>query len=336
MKFSFVMPVYNTEKYLADCLSSILFQTFTDFEILLFDDGSTDNSAKVCKAFADQDPRIKFGQIDNGGPARIRNMGIEKATGDYIWFFDSDDKMSDNDCLLQLNKVLSENEVDMLFFLSNNYNGDFTELLKEQKKYPYDGYLPVSGETLLTDLREFDKILQLATSPVNKIFRAKLLKDNNYLFVEHFRWHAEDEFLNKVISNASCFYFFNKELYKVRIRPKSITTTINTDILEKKIYTKVELVDICLHTFSSDNFSDKFKQVMYTYYSYYFLFGFRDYYRLTSPTQKKRIKKYIKAHALVFEKMQNTLSQNLQIAARIYKFLGLNAFLSAIKIRYKL
>lgn len=336
LKFSFVIPVYNTEKYVEECLLSILSQTYSDYEIILIDDGSTDNSAKICKSFAEKDDRITFSQIDNGGPARIRNIGIKKAAGDYIWFFDSDDKLSGDFCLYELNDLLSNNKADMLFFLSNNYNEDFSKLLKKQKDYLYDGYLPISGVELLTNLREFDNILQLATSPVNKIISTSLLKDNNLTFVEHFRWHAEDEFVNKIISNATGFYFYNKELYKVRIRPKSITTTVNPDILEKKIYTKFELVDICLHTFASSDFSNELKQVMYTYYSYYFLFGFRDYYQLKSPDRKKRIKRYIKAHPFIFEKMRNTLSRNLQIAANIYKFFGLNAFLSAIKLRYKL
>ena len=330
------MPVFNTEKYLDECLSSILSQTYTDFEIILIDDGSTDNSAEICRSFAEMDDRIRFEQTENGGPARIRNMGISKSTGDYIWFFDSDDKISCENCLSELNEVLSGETADMLFFLSNNYNDDFSELLKEQEKYFYDGYLPVSGEKLLTDLRKFDKILPLATSPVNKVIRASLLKQNSLLFVEHFRWHAEDEFLNKTIARANGFYFYNKELYKVRIRPKSITTTVNADIFEKKFYTKAELTDICLNTFSSPDFDDAFKRVMYTYYSYYYLFGFRDFYRIKSSSQRKRIKNYIKAHPFVFKKMKHTISPNLHVAALIYKVLGLNAFLLSVKMRYKL
>lgn len=91
MKVSVIIPVYNTQKYLARCLDSILNQTQSELEILLIDDGSTDDSGKLCDAYAKKDNRFQVIHKENGGVSSARNAGIERMTGDYCCFVDSDD-----------------------------------------------------------------------------------------------------------------------------------------------------------------------------------------------------------------------------------------------------
>lgn len=91
---SIIVPVYNTEKYLSRCIDSVINQTFTDFEVLLIDDGSTDNSGKICDEYAEKDSRIKVIHKENGGQAEARNLALDIAKGDYIAFVDSDDYIS--------------------------------------------------------------------------------------------------------------------------------------------------------------------------------------------------------------------------------------------------
>ncbi len=88
---SIIVPVYNVEPYIQTCIESVLKQTYTMWELLLIDDGSNDESAAICKRFADQDPRIRLLQNSHTGPAKARNKGIEHAKGDFIYFMDSDD-----------------------------------------------------------------------------------------------------------------------------------------------------------------------------------------------------------------------------------------------------
>lgn len=90
-KISIIVPVYKVEKYLSHCVESILAQTYTDWELLLIDDGSPDDSGKICDDYATQDSRIRVFHKENGGVSSARNMGIEQAEGDYIMFVDSDD-----------------------------------------------------------------------------------------------------------------------------------------------------------------------------------------------------------------------------------------------------
>ncbi len=90
-KISVIVPVYKVEKYLPECIDSILAQTFTDFELILVDDGSPDNSGKICDDYAARDSRIRVFHKENGGVSSARNLGIKNAQSDYIAFLDSDD-----------------------------------------------------------------------------------------------------------------------------------------------------------------------------------------------------------------------------------------------------
>ena len=91
MLISVIVPVYNVEKYLADCVESILQQTFRDFELILIDDGSKDRSGEICDAFAETDDRIVVVHQDNQGQSKTRNYGVLISKGEYIVFVDSDD-----------------------------------------------------------------------------------------------------------------------------------------------------------------------------------------------------------------------------------------------------
>ena len=93
---SVIVPVYNVEKYLNRCIDSILAQTFSDFELLLIDDGSKDKSGEICDQYAEKDDRIKVLHKENGGASAARNTGIDHAVGEYIMFADSDDYIGRN------------------------------------------------------------------------------------------------------------------------------------------------------------------------------------------------------------------------------------------------
>lgn len=101
---SIIIPVYNVEKYLKECVKSVLMQSIKDFEILLIDDGSKDSSGKLCDEIASTDSRIRVYHKPNGGLSSARNYGIDRALGEYIIFLDSDDFWIDKDILFLLVK----------------------------------------------------------------------------------------------------------------------------------------------------------------------------------------------------------------------------------------
>ena len=120
---SVIVPVYNVEKYLERCIDSILKQTYSDLEILLIDDGSSDKSGKICDEYAKKDNRIKVIHKKNGGISDVRNVGIENAKGDYIGFVDSDDYIAD-DMFETLYKLSNENNADIsIVSFYEMYNG---------------------------------------------------------------------------------------------------------------------------------------------------------------------------------------------------------------------
>lgn len=96
VKLSVIIPVYNTEKYLSRCVDSVLGQGFTDFELLLIDDGSTDSSGIICDQYAKRDSRVHVFHKENGGASSARNMGLDNAKGEWVTFVDSDDYVLDN------------------------------------------------------------------------------------------------------------------------------------------------------------------------------------------------------------------------------------------------
>lgn len=104
---SVVIPVYNVEEYLLRCVQSVLTQTYDNYEVILVDDGSTDNSGKMCDEFARLDNRVRAFYKTNGGLSDARNFGTDKSKGEYVIFVDSDDYVSDEyiDYLVQLRKM---------------------------------------------------------------------------------------------------------------------------------------------------------------------------------------------------------------------------------------
>lgn len=160
MKITIIIPIYNAEKYLKQCLFSILTQTFSDFELLLINDGSIDESRKICDSYAAKDSRIKVFHKENGGVSSARNLGLEKANGEWIWFVDSDDYIR-NDALDNLQSATEKIDTDSIMFgyqkinstgksiyqfieKGNTISLNQTQGLKALYKssfYPYQGYV---------------------------------------------------------------------------------------------------------------------------------------------------------------------------------------------------
>ena len=124
---SIIVPVYNVEEYIQKCINSILSQNYLDFELILIDDGSTDNSGKICDEFASENKKIKVIHQENGGLSNARNTGIKNAVGHYLWFIDSDDWIVGNAFSIIVQE-LKENNLEMLGFYEIRF-------IEEQNKF---------------------------------------------------------------------------------------------------------------------------------------------------------------------------------------------------------
>ena len=104
--FSIIIPIYNVEKYLVQCIESVLNQDYDDYELILVDDGSPDNCGEICDSYLNKNSNIRVIHKKNGGISDARNTGLKEAKGDYVIFIDSDDYICDNHFLLKLAKVI--------------------------------------------------------------------------------------------------------------------------------------------------------------------------------------------------------------------------------------
>ena len=112
---SVIVPFYNAEQHIAHCIESILSQTFKYFELVLVNDGSIDNSAKICYQYSQNDSRINYLEKENGGPGSARNLGIKEAKGEYVYFVDGDDWIEE-DLLEVCWNVLKSERPDIIIF----------------------------------------------------------------------------------------------------------------------------------------------------------------------------------------------------------------------------
>ena len=106
---SIVIPIYNAEKYLEECLNSIKNQTYKNFEVIMVNDGSKDESETICKRFLEYDARFRYFTKENGGVSSARNLGLDNVKGDFITFIDSDDWIAENHLELLINSIKKTN-----------------------------------------------------------------------------------------------------------------------------------------------------------------------------------------------------------------------------------
>ena len=143
---SIIIPVYNVENYLAECVDSILGQTFQDIEILLVDDGSSDASGQMADDYAARDKRVKVIHKENGGQSSARNAGMQIARGKYLYFCDADDYIS-RDAIEILYQIATKNDLDMVLFNADSFldPGSARDTLSIQKAASYNHYYDRKG-----------------------------------------------------------------------------------------------------------------------------------------------------------------------------------------------
>lgn len=202
MKISVIVPIYNVENYLEKCIQSLLDQDLDEYEIILVNDGSPDNSQAIIDKYVEMYPNKIIGyKKENGGQGSARNLGVAKAKGEYILFVDSDDYVEKN-MLKKCYDNIKENNFDILVF-------DYCEL-KEQEK---------THKTSMPEISENMKINYLLSepSPCNKLFKKSLWIDNNLKFQENVIY--EDlGLIPTIVKYAENIGYLKEDLYNYVIR----------------------------------------------------------------------------------------------------------------------
>jgi glycosyltransferase involved in cell wall biosynthesis len=214
--FSLIVPIYNVETCLAECLDSCINQTFTDIEIICINDCSTDNSKVILEQYAKRDQRIKIiNHVNNKGLGAARNTGIEAAIGDYCWFIDSDDYIILNACEI-LNDIIAQVKADIIRFNRIDYDYDISS--KKKTMLPQ---LPYSwAYNRLFTKAEHIKLKMLEVSACMYITSTILLKTVKF---REGVLHEDNDFTPILFSKSETIYNSNYSLYCVRQRLGSIT-----------------------------------------------------------------------------------------------------------------
>lgn len=205
---SIILPCYNVENYLSRAIESVLNQTNPNFELLVVIDGSPDNSKKIAEEFAQKDNRIKVFEKENGGLSDARNYGLERASGEFIYFMDSDDWIEPN--LLEDNLKIIENEnLDFIIFgyIQDDEN-DHGKLVASHEVLPKIDKLVKGDPNISIDIHH----IGLMGYAWNKVYRKSFLDEHNFRFIKGISL-VEDILFNAPIYSISQKIVFNPKAY---------------------------------------------------------------------------------------------------------------------------
>ena len=218
-KISIIVPVYNVEPYLRECVDSVLAQTVQDYELILVNDGSPDNCGAICNEYAEKDSRIRVIHKKNGGLSDARNAGLEQACGKYVFFLDSDDLISPD--LLEKTIPAMEENMDMVVFkLQNFYPDGHTE--PGNSLMASDYVMDTEGERMAF-IQQILLPCKIGWSACTRIFRRDIIQQHHLRFEDNRKIFAEDMYFSLCYcSHISRIRCLEECLYHYRQRSDSI------------------------------------------------------------------------------------------------------------------
>lgn len=216
MKLSIVIPVYNTAAYLPACVDSVLGASGGDYEIILVNDGSTDDSGRIAADYEKKRPDlIRVITTENGGLGAARNVGIENAKGDYLLFLDSDDRLEEG--------ALAE----ILAALDGNYDIGIFDLSEVNPAGEIFGTIRGSGRNGDFSLTDYPALLMQPPSACNKLIRRSLFLKSGIRFPGRV-WFEDLRTVPKLYPLAKSVRYMPRAWYRYLVRPGSITNSVNT------------------------------------------------------------------------------------------------------------
>lgn len=240
-KVSVIVPVYNVEEYIDKCLDTLTNQTFKDYELIVINDGSSDNSESIILDYQKKYPKlIKYYKKENGGLSSARNYGIEKSTGEYLMFIDSDDYVS-NDMVEKLYNKIDKEQSDMV--ICNYYR--VTCKGKFIKNYN------INPGT--TNIKSNPEIILNKQAAWNKIYKKELFSQNKF---DEGKYYEDLRLIPKLYLECKKIAFINDFCYYYIERDNSIMKDIN---LEKN-YEIVEAIDSLITYYKSHNKYERYKE----------------------------------------------------------------------------
>ena len=217
VKISVIVPVYNCEDKIKRCVESIIAQGIKELEIILVNDGSTDNSAEVCNRIMQSEPGVKVIHQSNVGVSMARNSGIKKAVGKYVTFVDADDYLTENPIYEKAINILEKENVEVVSWLwQYEQGGKYVVSQEKIKNIPYG---KVNGKSFLNILYEGNYANGMVVAVWNKLYKRELI-ENEYF---KYRYNEDDDWSIRVLSKASRIYSLDEFGYVYTENINSLT-----------------------------------------------------------------------------------------------------------------
>ena len=221
LKIGIIIPAYNVEKYIFRAIESCIAQTYSNIEIVVVDDGSSDETYNVVKAYADKDERIKLYQQENGGVSSARNRALDMCTSDYVLFLDSDDWLEVDTVEKLVEKIEHNNKLLIssgCYYAYFDENGEIYKTIPENEK----NNVSLSANEILMYVGQIKYNLR---SSCYKLFSLAVINENNIRFVKEIR-HGEDGlFVFEYLKRVDKFVYFADPLWNILERPGSATVS---------------------------------------------------------------------------------------------------------------
>ena len=250
VKISVIVPVYNTEKYLNECISSIINQTFEDIEVICIDDGSTDNSLNILKEYAKEDKRISIVHQDNMGISKTRNIGLGLAKGKYVTFIDSDDYF-ELTALEECYSIAEDQTMDILIFKFLNFDNETGEKIYS-KNFEMKHLKDKVGENVFNYRDVIEYFFRISPTTAGKFYRREFVSDLRYVEGLIFE---DNPFFIKAFLKADRVYFYDRHLYHRRLRADSITHSFHHAFSDC-----IEIYEIIAKTIEDNGVYDELKE----------------------------------------------------------------------------
>lgn len=310
---SIIIPIYNIENYINECVNSILEQTFKKYEIILVDDGSTDKSPDICDKLARENKSIRVVHKENGGLSDARNAGINSAKGKYLMFVDGDDLLYNKTCLEKIEKELGTSDIlqyKMVYYYPNNKFIELKDIVNIENENSFEDKLYkliCNGE--------------ISISACDKIISREYLLKNDLFFEKNLISEDVHWSLNLYI-NKPTIKVLNSPIYVYRKkRENSITNTKNK---EKTIKSELKIL---AYWYNYDYSNEKIKKIYYSYLAYLYLI------LLLNNDRINQYKKEVETYRSLLEYDGH---YKVKIAKKAMKFVGFNGMIFLMKCYMKL
>lgn len=252
---SIIIPAYNAQASIASTINSVLNQSHSTIEVIIINDGSTDNTSLVCNELADNDPRITYKEIANSGPAHARNVGMELATGEYIGFVDADDTV-ENDFYSTMTAEINQHKPDVVMCGFN--------LQTANSSTPVICNIPpyIALDSSMIKEHVISKYYKGSGDGVeslcNKLYRRDFLQANNFV-IDETRVRAEDYWFNLyVYMKCDKFIFIDKAMYNYHVETTgSVMKSYRPGQFELFLETRDKLLELNINHFNFHNIEDK-------------------------------------------------------------------------------